>query len=99
MSKQRHIQLENISRNLTAKLQRTAGAYRLGNLTKQEALAEAETALTKSFTEIMKYTKNVPVPRDLGKKAKPLSKIDVKELKSEIKIKLADFEKVLDDIK
>ncbi len=99
MSKQRHIQLESISQQLTAKLKRTAGAYRLGNLSKQEALAEAEDALTKAFNDIMRYTKSVPVQRDLGKNAKPLNKTDINTLKQEITKKTADFKAILEDLK
>ena len=99
MSKQRHIRLESISQQLTAKLKRTAGAYRLGNISKREALTEAEDAFTKAFNDIMHYTKGVPVQRDLGKNAKPLDKTDINTLKQEITKKTVDFQAILDDLK
>jgi hypothetical protein len=99
MSNQRHIQLERVSERITLRLKQIAGAYRLGNVTKEKALLQAEKVLNKSFNEILLYTRNVPVQRDLGKDAQELKKQDINQLRQEITKKLQDFKQILEDTK
>ncbi len=98
MSYQRHRKLEYVSARLTARLKRIAGAYRLGNIDQTEALMQAEATLTEAFQEILKYTRNVPVKRDLGKVKVSLSGKEIETLKTEVQRKLSDFKQVLVDI-
>lgn len=95
----RYRQLEVIAANTSQKLKQIANAYRVGVLSRQSALDEAEKALLINFKRILQFTQKVPVQRDLGKTAKKPSPQQIAQLKSQVKVKIDEFNGILEDIR
>lgn len=90
----RYIALEIAEERLVAKLKRIAGAYRLGNLSFEQAMKQAEKAFDDTFYEVLSFADKVIVTRDLGPHRGLISqqKSALKRKSNEI---VKDFEKVL----
>jgi hypothetical protein len=97
LPKVRYVALEMAQDRLTSRLTRIKGAYKLGNITKQEALKQSENAFLECFKEVMKFTEQTTVTRDLGPHHKQLKSQQLGALKREVKRKQLDFQKVLED--
>ena len=97
--KQKHVFYELAAARLVKKLTRIMGAYRLGNLSLKEALAQSEKAFRVVSAEIQRYTTEIQAKRDLGVALKPLSAEAVAKLEKEIMVKQEQFRLVLMDAK
>jgi hypothetical protein len=58
--KQKHIFYELAKNRLVARLTRIMGAYRLGNITRTQALVQSEKAFRGVMAEIQRYSQEVP---------------------------------------
>ena len=97
--RQKHVFYDFAKTRLVNRLTRIMGAYRLGNISKPEALRQSEKAFRNVSAEIQRYTTEIQAKRDLGSALKPLSPEAIRKLEVEIKVKQEQFEAILKDVK
>jgi len=97
--KQKHVFYDLAKNRLVAKLTRIMGAYRLGNISLEQALLQSGIAFRTVSAEIQRYTTEIQAKRDLGDVLKPLSPEALKQLDAEITVKQKQFEMILRDAK